>query len=100
MTGNAVGGARVKALNRRSQNAAIEQFRAYITVTSLAAACALWWQNGNKWSETGKIHEIRDKMYCCAFGCQNRNANHFYRMLSSKTPFEAKRRHLNRQTNE
>ncbi len=55
MTGNAVGGARVKALNRRSQTAAIEQFRAYITVTSLAAACALWWQNGNKWSETGKI---------------------------------------------
>ncbi len=48
----------------------------------------------------GKIHEIRENIYIyfCAFRCQNRNANHFYRILSSKMPFETKRRHLNGQT--
>ncbi len=58
---------------------------------------ALWWQKntGNKWRETGKIHGIREKKYLCAFGWQNRNANNFYRIQSSETPFEAKHRHLN-----
>ncbi len=45
-----------------------------------------------------KIHGIREKMYCCAFGCQNRNVNHFYRILSSTMPVEAERRRLNGQT--
>lgn len=46
-----------------------------------------------------KFAEIRGEN-ALAFGCQNWNTNPFYRILSSKRPFEAKRRCLNGQTNE
>ncbi len=43
---------------------------------------ALRWQKNtcDKWRETGQIHAIREKMHCGVFGCQNQNANHFYRI--------------------
>uniref|UniRef100_A0A671NKT1 Transmembrane protein 256 n=1 Tax=Sinocyclocheilus anshuiensis TaxID=1608454 RepID=A0A671NKT1_9TELE len=60
-----------------------------VTVTSLAAARALWWQKntGNKWRETGKIQGIREKIYCCAFGCQNWNGNNFDIILLSTNKY-------------
>ncbi len=49
----------------------IDQFGVDVTVTSFAAVRTLCWQKnaGNKWRETGKIHGIRENMYCCDFGC-------------------------------
>ncbi len=44
-----------------------------------------------------RIHEIREKKHYCAFGCQYQNTNPFHTILSSKTPFDTKRRCLNGQ---
>ncbi len=71
-----------------SYHADIDQFEVDVTVMSVAAAHALLWQKNthNKWREMGKIHGIIEKNhYCCAFGYQNRNANHFFRIPLSKT---------------
>ncbi len=71
-----------------SYHADIDQFEVDVKVMSPAAAHALWWQKNtrNKWREMGKNPwNKREKKYCCAFGYQNRNANHFYRMPLSKT---------------
>lgn len=72
-----------------------------------AVASALWWQknSGTLWRKTGKIYGIRKQILLVPLLCfRIRMQNlHFYRISSSKTPFEAKRRHyvcelLNRQT--
>ncbi len=70
--------------------------RRHSYVTRSCARIVVAETHSNKRSETGKIHIIRDKMYCCAFGCQNRNANNFYRILLSKMPFEAKHKTFKR----